>query len=161
MRRTALVALAIVALSLAGCGFVVVHTAKKAYRELTKDERDIGYALNRYRVLVTQGDFDKAAEMFDEGAELSHQGQSPVVGREAIRTFLSSFKGYKVIEYELEASSTSATGTKGKQEGTYHQKIVSPEGKAIEAGGSFQAEWNQQPGGAWLIHRLHTSASVE
>ena len=161
MRRTVCcLVIAALASQLTGCGFVVVHTAKKAYRELTKDERDIEYALNRYRFLTTQGEFDKAAEMFDQGAELSKDGQAPVIGREAIRASFKSAAGLKVVDFELTATSTSASGAKGTQQGTYHQRVKSPEGEIVDADGSFEAEWSQQVGGAWLLHRMHTSAKL-
>ena len=153
--------LAAAVMPLPGCGFVVVHSAKKLYSEYTKEEREVDLALSRYRALLVRGDFDAAADMFDPvGAELSRDGRAPVVGRDAIRAFLKSSADRRIVEFTVTVTSTSASGAKASQQGTYRQKFVPPDGRSTVDEGAFEAEWSQQGKGNWLLRRMHTTTKV-
>jgi len=144
-----LIVFIVLASLLSGCG---------QHRVRPGDEVDV--ALYRYRHLIQQGDFDRVAGMFESNAELSHDELAPIVGRDSIRTFLNSFKDYKIIEYELVVMSTSQSGAAATQLGRYHQKVISPAGAPIEVRGSFSAEWARDADGSWLLHRMHTSSGA-
>lgn len=142
---------------LAGCGFVVIHSAKYVYGEYTKDERAVDSALSRYRQLVLDMETDKIVDMFDATAELAIEEQAPALGRDAIRSLLQARVDYKIVEYELTPSSTTVSGGSGNQRGTYRQKLRTPGGQDTTLQGRFEAQWVRQANGPWLIRRMHLS----
>ena len=157
MNRLVRSALACVALAmLSGCGFVIVHGVRHAYvAYTTKQENEINAALARYRTLTLRMQPEKVAAMFDLNGEVSHESQDPVIGREAILAFVNSFVGYKILEYELTATSTAVQGESATQKGTYRQKVIAPTGETVAVQGTFEARWSRQTG-SWLISRMHT-----
>jgi hypothetical protein len=148
------------ALPLAGCGFLVVHTARHVYSEATKDERLVEAALKNYQQIVVSGKYGHIGDAFDATAELSHDNAAPIVGREAIDAFFKSFAGYDVREYELKAASTVVDGNAATQSGTYRQVVSPPGGDSQTVTGQFSIEWTHPPGGAWLIHKLRTTTAT-
>lgn len=143
---------------LSGCAFVVIHGIRHAYTTYVKPVNEVEAALAQYRTLVLGMQTDKAASMFDASAELSHEDQTPVVGQVAISAFLSSFVGYKVLEYELTATGTTLNGETAIQLGNYRQKVEAPGGETVAVRGRFEARWSHQANGSWLISRLHTAS---
>jgi hypothetical protein len=110
---------------------------------------------------LLQGRSDQAADLFDTSAEVSHENSPPVVSQASIRKFLASFADYKVLEYQLNATSTVVGGNTASQHGSYHQKVRTPSGETVEVGGVFEADWIREPKHGWLLHRMHTASGPE
>ena len=119
--------------------------------------RAVGAALENYVQLLRRQDAAGLSEMFVPDGSSSHADQKPIVGRPAIRAFLESFAGYKVVAHEMPVTSVSVHGNRISQSGTYHQTVRTPDGQTIQVRGVFVAEWERQGDGRWLIRRMHTA----
>jgi len=157
-RLLRLLAAGLLLASLTGCGFVVIHGARKAYEVYTADDRKVDTRLGEYRQLVVERKLDQLTAMFEPAGELSQDAQPPLVGRAAIAAFLRSSAGAKVVEYELKPASTSAHGDSASQKGSFRQRLLTPDGQTLMAQGEFEATWSRQGDGTWLLRRLHTAS---
>jgi uncharacterized protein (TIGR02246 family) len=109
-------------------------------------------ALQNYSRLILHMDNDGIADLFTEQGEIINPGQPEIKGRESIRKFLGSFTEYKVIAESLQPDSTSVSGTRAVQFARYHQKVLVPSGKTLDASGRIKIEWVLE-NGRWLIVR--------
>jgi uncharacterized protein (TIGR02246 family) len=157
-RRLALPLIFLSPLALNGCGFIVMHTARKIYKESTRDETAIELALAHYSEAILHSDPEKAATFFSDEAQFSQGDGAPLQGRPAIQDFLMKPNGQRLTEYELKATSTHVEGSQAHQTGSFRRRFVSPQGAADDAKGSFEARWARQAGGHWLLTQLHTAA---
>ena len=120
-------------------------------------ERKVTDALAAYRQAVFDMNVDAIVENFAPSASISHADQPPVIGKAAIGAFLRTFAGFHVSQYTLDADSTRVDGELAWQHGHYHQAVMTPDGKAVEVSGVFDASWKMQPDGHWRITRMHTA----
>jgi len=159
-RLLRLLAAGLLLASLTGCGFVVIHGARKAYEVYTADDRKVDTRLGEYRQLVVERKLDQLTAMFEPAGELSQDAQPPLVGRAAIAAFLRSSAGAKVVEYELKPASTSAHGDSASQKGSFRQRLLTPDGQTLMAQGEFEATWSRQGDGTWLLRDLGALRTV-
>ena len=124
-------------------------------------EQDVEAALARYRDRIKQMDAPAIAALFTDAATISHEDQVSVGGREAIRLFMESFKGYQVVLYDIEADTTIVSGHKATQVGRYRQVVLAPDGATIKVEGSFRAEWRWGPEVGWLIRTMRTASAYQ
>lgn len=157
MRRIHVIGTVAICLLLSGCGLLIGGLIRDNNRR-TQDETQVTASLARYRQLVMEDDADRLSDMFTAHGELSHNTETPHVGFGPIRTFLKSFTGYKVNEYQLTAVSIKVTDRSAAQHGTYSQRVAAPDGTIIKASGSFDAAWIHESDGRWLLTRMHTSS---
>jgi len=113
-------------------------------------------ALGRYAALVLAMDHAGIAAMFAAEGAIVNDGQPPIRGPVKIRAFLESFSGYKVLANDMETSRTVVEGETAVQEGTYHQRVRTPEGKVLEVSGRFEVRWARSGPGEWLIEQMGT-----
>ena len=123
------------------------------------EEARVEAALFRYAQLVLAMDHSALAELFTPEAEISHAGGTPVRGRAAIYSFLSSFVDYQVLEYSIAPASTLIHGDGAAQSGMYRQRVRTPQGQVLEVSGHFEAQWLRDRSGAWLISHMRTTPS--
>lgn len=155
MQRRLVLSLALLSpLALNACGFVVVHTARKIYKE-TQPEAAVEETLARYSEALLKNDAVQAAAFYTEDAQLSQGRTAPLQGRPAILASLRQPQGWRVSDCELKSTSTDVDGDRAVQRGSFRQKTVAAQGQTLELRGSFQANWTRQ-GGDWRITRLHT-----
>jgi uncharacterized protein (TIGR02246 family) len=164
MRRTAVLAILVAtSAGLAGCGigFVVRHAMRESDKTSTAssqaDEHQVIASLQRYQQLALTGDTDRVADMFVPSGELSKQGDEPLTGREQIRKYLKSQADTSIRDYKLLATSTHVDGTLGLQSGTFDQSFSAPNGLVQKVTGTFDASWERQSDGRWLLARMHTT----
>jgi len=55
---------------------------------------------------------------------------------------------------EMKGGSLQILGPSALQSGTFKQKVRLPDGKVVESQGTFEAEWDRQPDGSWLVSRM-------
>jgi hypothetical protein len=55
---------------------------------------------------------------------------------------------------EMKGGSLQILGPSALQNGTFKQKVILPDGKVVESQGTFEAEWDRQPDGSWLVSRM-------
>ncbi len=154
--RKALPLLLAAACLLPGCGFLVVRGARHVYGEMTKDDKAVDAALEAFAQRMLHKDFSAAAALFTADGTLQHDGQPPTVGPAAIQAYLQSFEGLSIQAYVLKPGSTSTSGDSASQRGSYSQTVQTVAGESLSAQGEFEADWQRQPGGRWLLRRLLT-----
>ena len=145
MRRVIPVFLAL--LALAGC------VAKK---DTKADQARVEARLQQYSALLLKMDASALASMYAADGELVNPSQPAVKGRAAIEKFIGSFSDFKVLENSDMATSTLIDGDTAEQVGTYHQKVLSPQGHHFEVSGRLEIGWVRDPSGEWYIEQLAT-----
>lgn len=116
-------------------------------------------ALAQYAQLALAMDHSALATLFTPDAEVSHGGGTPIRGRAAIQSFLSSFAGYEVLEYSMVPASTLVQRDNATQSGTYSQRVRTPQGQVLDVSGQFEAHWLRDPSGHWLISHMLTRST--
>ncbi len=116
-------------------------------------------ALSRYVQLALAMDHSALAALFSPDAEVVHAGGTPVRGRAAIHSLLSSFTGYQVLEYSMVPASTLVQRDSATQSGTYRQRVRTPQGQVLDVSGQFEAHWLRDPSGTWLISHMLTRST--
>ncbi len=119
----------------------------------------VGDAFLRYQRLLRAQDSSGIAQMFVPGGRIEHVGQEPIVGRETIQAFLSSFAQYRVLSHDMNLASSAYTPCHAKQAGTYVQHVRAPDGQESTARGWFLFQWEEQADGLWLLESAQTSSS--
>jgi ketosteroid isomerase-like protein len=120
--------------------------------------RSVNLALNQFAQLSRDADSAALARMYTRDGEIVNPGQDPVKGRAAIATFLEKFAEYKVLDYVLTPATTTGDKNGVTQKGTFHQRVRAPEGRIVEASGTFTAEWVLEDF-VWHIRRMTTAPS--
>lgn len=57
-------------------------------------------------------------------------------------------------EYELKGTMLQIVGTDALQTGTFRRKDRLADGTRVESKGTFEAEWERQADGSWLVVRM-------
>lgn len=147
MTKRALAAFAALA-ALSGCGSLAMQENAPARIEA---------ALKAYAASLLAMDADRIAASFTPDGELQDPGREPLKGPDAIRVHLKSFTGVTVEENELKGVSLQIVGPSALQTGTFRQKVRLSDGKVVESKGTFEAEWERQADGSWLLSRMTTN----
>lgn len=146
--RRLLVAVAAAALSvLTGCGR---PTAAERSQSLQA-------ALDHYAKLAQGMQSDSIAALFTADGVLTAEGQTPIVGPNAIGTFLHRFDNYKILSETLTVDSAAVDRDRGFQRGHYTQTVILPVGDTVTVGGRFTVDWVSRSGGAWQVRRMATA----
>lgn len=136
-------------LSQAGCGFVVVRSARWAYDTLTADQRAVDAAAAELGRRMKARDPAVAAQMFEAGATWRPGQQPALVGRDAIQDQLRLLAQRWVFECEFTPEHTRTQDATAHQSGT-----LKTLGDTAAAVGSFDATWHQQTDGSWRLTEL-------
>jgi hypothetical protein len=159
MRRTVKCLVALVFLmSVQAC--TIFDAFGVAYYIGTTEQRKITAALSQFSDSVVVGDFEKAANLFDENGEFSVDGKETIVGKANILSHLKSIDANRVVVYDFKQSSIELPHEGFRQIGTYRRIAVTADGTANTVEGRFIAEWVIRPAGFLLMHRLHMSPTV-
>lgn len=124
----------------------------------TLDRTRLEAALAAYRGAVLATDSAALARMFTEDAEVAHGSGTPIRGRPAIRAFLESFAGYRVLDYALTPDTFEATAETAEQSGRYRQTVLAADGRRLTVEGRFRARWRLQADGSLRLARMHTES---
>ncbi len=147
MTKRTLAVLAVLA-AFSGCGSLAIEGDAPAR---------VDAALKAYSASLLAMDADGIAAAYTPEGELQDPGHPPVTGPDAIRAFLRSFTGVTVEEQEFKVSALQVVGPDALQRGTFRQKARLADGKTVESKGTFEAEWERQPNGTWLLARMTTN----
>jgi Tol biopolymer transport system component/ketosteroid isomerase-like protein len=121
---------------------------------------EVEAALQEYARLTRAMDADRLAAAYETDGALINPGMDPVVGREAIRKFLGSFTGVRVVANSMSSSATERFGDAAFIWGDYAESVVIGDQPGKDFRGRFVAEWRRQPDGRWLLRRLLTQPSA-
>ena len=112
--------------------------------------------IEKYERLVLEMKPDSISNLFTTDAEIGHENQRPVKGRDSIDALLRSFKNIRVIENRDEISSVSVRGDSATVSGTYKQAVIVSEKDTVRVAGSFTAEMLRNKNKTWLIWKMRT-----
>lgn len=115
--------------------------------------------LANYEGALRQMNYDQVADYFAKTGEIENPGSPSVQGREAIRKFLKSFAGFRILESTARAESTIVDGHSARQAGAYAQTVIIPGGNTVRVRGRFEAHWSQESDGQWRLTRMQTTPS--
>ena len=115
---------------------------------------EVESALRHFSDVMLRMDYSGIAACYADDGELVSTGSSRIIGPSAVRTFLESFKDYKVLDYSIRAEKTTVTNNSATQTGLYMQRVQLPSKEVMLVSGRFDANWIRSGEGRWLIHRL-------
>ena len=124
-------------------------------------ETAVARRLAQYVDLLRRQDSSAIADMFEPAGAMSHEGQRPIVGREAIRALLDSFASYKVLAHRMQVTSAVRKATRSGRLARMRSLFVDPEGRTLQVGGMFTAVWQQEDDGQWLIQSMRTAPGAQ
>lgn len=150
--------LLVTSLHLGGCALVIGHAIRESSRN-SEHESQVNASLTRYRNLVVAQDAERLTDMFTPSGTLSNDDATPAVGQEQIRLFFRNLPSVGNQDYAMNASSTKLDDGNAVQVGTYSQSTSMPGGAVVKTAGSFEARWQHQADGRWLLTRMHTVSS--
>jgi uncharacterized protein (TIGR02246 family) len=119
--------------------------------------REVRAATARYAAQIAAMDSGAIAASFTADGEMAVAGQPTVRGPEAIRKHLEGFSAYHVLSETLTADAVQVDGATARVSGRFHQTVRVPDGKVVEARGSYRADWARGEDGAWRIRRMTTT----
>ncbi len=135
---------------------VILSFDARCFGQTLNDSLLINQTLQRYNGYVVKMDHDSIAMLFSKDGEMVGTGNKPVVGPEAIRSFLRSFSSYHVIRNGMNADSLVISRDSATQTGTYAQQVQIPSGDTVDVHGRFEIHWIRGPAGGWSIRRMAT-----
>lgn len=131
------------------CIVILLSCAKHQH---TNDE--IEKAMSNYDSLILRQDADAIAQDFTPDGKLGNAA----TGRAAIKTVLSKYNNYKVIEQSSTTTKIQIRGDSALQSGTYFQRSINPKNDTIKAMGTFVCKWQWMNGDGWKIKHIVTSS---
>ncbi|MCE9523756.1 MAG: DUF4440 domain-containing protein [Alphaproteobacteria bacterium] len=118
-------------------------------------ERQVESALQRYSGLLLAVDPTAVAQMYAPDGVWERQNGA-LHGREAIRDALASTGGIRVLSNEMTTAYLSYNGPAVVQTGNFKQSAKLPDGKIVNATGTFEATWVRSEQSDWWIRRMVT-----
>lgn len=114
--------------------------------------------IKKYERFVLEMKADSIAQLFTADAEIGHEGQPPVKGRDSIYSFLSSFKNVRVIDNHDEVLNTSIRDDSATVNGGYTQTVIVSGKDTVNVTGKFMAIMVRHQGN-WLISKMKTRSN--
>ncbi|MCE9593874.1 MAG: nuclear transport factor 2 family protein [Planctomycetes bacterium] len=140
------------------CVLVLTFLAACASRPLrvSPDETvaEVERAMERYMTAARAVDADAIAACFTDDGVLFEPGIEPVVSSKAIREFIASFPGVKVVEATTTIDTVELFGDTAFLWGSYFERLEFPGQPPSAQHGRFVAEWKRVGSSAWRLHRL-------
>ena len=148
-------------LLVAGCARDRPQSGELATHQATCTVEQVHVALARFSQSILRMDSAAIAAQFTETGSMADQEQRPIVGRAAIQAFLASFKRFKVLQYHIQATSTSVQDSHATQQGQYTEVVVTPKGDTVRPSGVFEAKWVCNSEGVWQMNSMRTARAAE
>jgi SnoaL-like domain len=114
--------------------------------------------IKKYELLVLEMKADSIAQLFTTDAEIGHEDQSPVRGRDSIYAFLSSFKTVRVINNHDEILSSAVKNDSAILNGSYAQTVIASGKDTVNVAGKFTATMVRDKD-SWLISKMKTRSN--
>src|SRR6476646_4827275 len=118
---------------LAGFTSILCSCANNATKESPEE------VIKRYERLVLEMKADSISQLFTTNAEIGHEDQSPVRGRDSIYSFLSSFKNVRVVDNHDQVVSSFITDDSAIVNGNYTQRVIVSGKDTVNVAGKFTA----------------------
>jgi len=112
--------------------------------------------IKKYERYVHEMRADSIAQLFTVDAEIGHEGQPPIKGRDSIYHFLASFTNVKVISNRDSISDVFINADSAVVTGNYTQTVVISGKDTLSVAGLFTSNMILDKNKEWLIWRMHT-----
>ena len=119
------------------------------------DRAAVAAAMERYMTAARKVDAAGMAAFFTPTGVLFEPGIFPIVTRDSIRAFLSSFPGATVDSATAVPDTIEVWDGTALLWGSYFERLSFPGQPVSEQHGKFVIEWVRQADGAWLIERYY------
>ncbi|HEV7668534.1 MAG TPA: nuclear transport factor 2 family protein [Thermoanaerobaculia bacterium] len=148
------VSICLLAVWLPGLGVVLAAPAPDPQAGGSKERAQVEAAVQAYAAAI-RGKAETLANLFAADGELIQPGLDPLVGPEAIRTFLAPFAArVKIEEATMTSRAIDLYGDEAYVWGDYSQTVaVGGEKPAAKFTGRFVAQWHRTAG-AWKLRRM-------
>ena len=93
----------------------------------------------KYERLVLEMKADSISQLFTTDAEIGHEDQPPLKGRDSIYSFLSSFKNVRVVNNRDEIVSSPIKNDSATVNGSYSQTVIVSGKDTMNVAGKFTA----------------------
>ena len=136
------------------------HHASEATSDAndTMARRELTAATQHYAFLIKSAPVDSVVNHFTPDGVLDIAGQSPLVGRTAIREFLAPIAGSTTVTLvEMPIDSLAVDHRQATVNGTYRQIAGPKDGgsdQLQEYRGRYEAHWIRARDGSWQISKL-------
>jgi hypothetical protein len=140
------------------CGLSILLVAAYSCSETstTASPPDV---IKKYERLVLEMKADSISQLFTTDAEIGHEDQPPLKGRDSIYSFLSSFKNVRVISNRDEIASTSVVDDSAIVNGSYTQTVIVSGKDTVNVAGRFTAIMARDKNKNWLISKMETRSN--
>jgi hypothetical protein len=112
--------------------------------------------IKNYERYVREMRADSVVQLFTSDAEIGHEGQPPIKGRDSIYHFLVSFTNVKVIRNRDSISNVFIKGDSAVVNGNYKQTVIISGKDTVNVSGLFTSSMILDQNKGWLIWRMHT-----
>ena len=109
-------------------------------------------AMQKYDRYILHMDVDSISQFYTPDGELGKMAK----GRDSIRSFLESFKKYKVLSQQSKTNLIKMNRDTALQSGLYTQKVIVPVNDTVTMKGLFSAKWIWLDPTGWHIQRMET-----
>ena len=114
--------------------------------------------IKKYERFVLEMKADSIAQLFTADAEIGHEGQPAVKGRDSIYSFLSSFKNVRVLNNRDEITTSSIRDDSATVNGGYAQTVIVSGKDTVNVAGKFTVTMVRDKNN-WLISEMKTRSN--
>jgi hypothetical protein len=115
--------------------------------------------IKKYERYVREMRADSLVQLFTSDAEIGHEGQPPIRGRDSIYRLLASLTNVKVINNRDSVSNVFIREDSAIVNGNYSQTVVISGKDTINVTGLFTSNLILDQNKRWLIWRMHTRSN--
>ena len=113
--------------------------------------------IKKYERLVREMKADSISQLFTNDAEIGHEDQPVIKGRDSIYSFLSSFKNVRVILNRDEIVTSLIKNDSAIVNGNYTQTVIVSGKDTVNVSGKFIATMIRNKDN-WLIAKMKTGS---
>jgi len=129
---------------------VTICSCSPAVKETPQD------TIRKYERFVLEMKADSIAQLFTTDAEVGHENQPVIKGRDSIYSFLSSFKNVRVISNRDYIESSSVKNDSAIVDGHYKQTVIISNKDTVSVAGKFTAIMVRDKNKTWFIAKMKT-----
>jgi len=115
--------------------------------------------IKKYERFVLEMKADSISQLFTADAEIGHENQPVIKGRDSIYAFLSSFTNVHVINNRDEIVSSSIKDNSAIVDGNYKQTVIVSGKDTVNVSGKFTATMTRDKNKNWLISKMKTRSN--
>lgn len=112
--------------------------------------------------IVNVGDLERYVGLFREEAVWLPPGQAAVVGRSAIKAWLTPFFEQVDYTFSIRDEQVRFAGDRAIEKGTFHSALTRKEGgESMRHSGTYMVLWHREENGLWFIDRYFDITEID